>query len=219
MVNTPFTDSAVELAKKEGFFDKVGLHLNLYEFSPLTRNITELKNYSDGNVFLYRGSKYSRLLPRHVSLIRAEIEAQIIKFFEYGFPLRHIDSHHYTHLDLPVWLALKPLIKKYKIESVRGIRNGTYSKDFLRKLYVSYLNNDIKHVDAKSISYISSIEKYCMYKDLVDTSNTDGTIELYTHPIEIDGEIIDNYTGGKLLEESVAGIEADKFITYLDILK
>lgn len=51
LVNLPFTDSAVELAKKECFFDKVGLHLNLYEFSPLTRNIIELKNYSDGNVF------------------------------------------------------------------------------------------------------------------------------------------------------------------------
>lgn len=116
-------------------------------------------------------------------------------------------------------VGAKTTYQKYKIESVRGIRNGTYSKGFLRKLYVLYLNKDIKHIDAKSVYYISSIEKYCMYKELVDKSNADGTIELYTHPIDIDGEIIDNYTDGKLLEESVARIGSDKFITYSDIPK
>lgn len=60
-------------------------------------------------------------------------------------------------------VGAKTTYQKYKIESVRGIRNGVYSKGFLRKIYVSYLNKDIEHIDAKSVYYISSIEKHYMF--------------------------------------------------------
>ncbi len=41
MVNMPGFDEAVELSKKYGFFDKVGLHLNLFEGVPLTGGIKD----------------------------------------------------------------------------------------------------------------------------------------------------------------------------------
>ena len=41
MVNMPGADEAAELAREEGFFDKVGLHLNLTEGEPLTDEIKQ----------------------------------------------------------------------------------------------------------------------------------------------------------------------------------
>ena len=39
MVNMPYADDAVELARQRGFDERVGLHLNLSEGRPLTREI------------------------------------------------------------------------------------------------------------------------------------------------------------------------------------
>lgn len=38
MVNMPYTDKAVELAKQKGFSDRIGIHLNLGGMPPYGRN-------------------------------------------------------------------------------------------------------------------------------------------------------------------------------------
>ena len=46
IVNMPYADEAVEIAYKEGFSDRVGLHLNLTEGVPLTEPIRENAEHS-----------------------------------------------------------------------------------------------------------------------------------------------------------------------------
>ena len=49
---------------------------------------------------------------KDILAIREECEAQIKKYLDYGFTQKHIDSHNWIHLHLPVWIALHPIIKK-----------------------------------------------------------------------------------------------------------
>lgn len=44
VANTNYFDEAVEIAQKHGFMDKVGLHINLFDGTPLTGGIKNLRN-------------------------------------------------------------------------------------------------------------------------------------------------------------------------------
>ena len=121
VANTNYFDEAVEIAQKHGFMDKVGLHINLFDGTPLTGGIKKLKKYARSDMFDYRpGIIYSHL-PFYKDEIGEELEAQIQKYKKAGFSLMNIDSHHCAFYDIPVLFALIPLLKKYRFESVRYI--------------------------------------------------------------------------------------------------
>ena len=54
VANTNYFDEAVEIAQKHGFMDKVGLHINLFDGTPLTGGIKKLKKYARSDMFDYR---------------------------------------------------------------------------------------------------------------------------------------------------------------------
>ena len=79
VANTNYFDEAVEIAQKHGFMDKVGLHINLFDGTPLTGGIKKLKKYARSDMFDYRpGIIYSHL-PFYKDEIGEELEAQIQK--------------------------------------------------------------------------------------------------------------------------------------------
>lgn len=139
VVNTPYFEDAVKLAKENDLMGKFGLHINLTSGVPLTLPICKVSKYCSNNKFI--GTNPRSLTKvfsvRYVKEIREEIEAQILRFFQSGFTLRHIDAHNDILFNLPVWLAIKPLLKKYKIESIRGVE--PYLFGFYRKSIISYL--------------------------------------------------------------------------------
>ena len=70
VANTNYFDEAVEIAQKHGFMDKVGLHINLFDGTPLTGGIKKLKKYARSDMFDYRpGIIYSHL-PFYKDLIQ-----------------------------------------------------------------------------------------------------------------------------------------------------
>ena len=140
MVNMPYADQAVALAKKNNFIEHVGLHINLTEGKPLNSSIKKIKTFCDdyGNFTgEFRRNKKNRLIMNtlETNAILEEIEAQIQKFIAYGFKTIHIDSHHHIHTDRPILIILKKIITKYNIRSIRLSRNLYGQISFPVKIY------------------------------------------------------------------------------------
>ena len=139
VVNTEYSREAVQIAKKNNFVDIVGLHINLTEGRPLTSKILKYTNLVRDNKFISDNPRSLRKIFSFVGIgaIREEIEAQIIYYLDSGFTLKHIDFHNDVGFNLPVLIAIIPLLKKYKIKSLRGVE--PYLFGFYRKSILSYL--------------------------------------------------------------------------------
>lgn len=225
MVNMPYTQEAIDLAFENGFADRVGLHLNLTLGTPLTSKIKQLQLYCDNEKFLSKGyTSIKRLmLPIHIETIREELEAQIKAFFEFGFTLKHIDSHNWIHLNYPVWLALKPLLEKYRIITVRpmrpGLRNENIKKDWYYILFNKYM---LSTKEVKFLPYSSSIEQFL--DEEYKICNKYDYIELFTHPNIINDKVMDDswsYKGNLKLQQkdAIDFISKYEIISYKDIHK
>lgn len=222
VVNTNYFDEAVRLAKENGFQDKVGLHINLFEGTPLTSGIKKLKSYARYDMFEYRPGFIKRHTAMEVEIIRAELEAQIQKYLAGGFTLMNIDSHHCAFYDKPVFEALLPLIKKYNFKSIRYIGNSYFNGSVFRDFYGKRWIKKMDSMNLMHPEYSSSVATY--YKNL-NSKNPDliekDYVEVYIHPVLVEGYFIDNYTGGTHLDKSFneTGLDKEIFITTKDIEK
>lgn len=124
MVNMPYADEAVELARRSGFADRVGLHLNLSEGKPLTRAIQQFSRLctADG---VFNKAFHMRQLTRFILsnqervAIKNEIRAQLEKFVSYDGLLLRLDSHHHVHTDWVVYNELLPIAKELGFTGMR----------------------------------------------------------------------------------------------------
>ncbi|MDO4189191.1 MAG: ChbG/HpnK family deacetylase [Lachnospiraceae bacterium] len=209
MVNMPYAEEAYEIAEKNGFVDKVGIHLNLTEGVPLTDNIKQNRDFCDENgkfnATFYRSTKKRLYMDgQSVEDITEELKEQLDKYAELGFSLNHIDSHHHVHTNYPVFKALKRLSKGYHFSSIRLSRNLYKGGSKLNRLYKYFFNKSIKKICDSTTDYFGS------FKDAVDffateyneesTSNasekcanfyTENDLEIMVHPMYKDGILVD----------------------------
>ena len=176
MANMPGADQAYELAKEKGFADKVGIHLNITEGIPLTEAIRSnpLVCASDGsfNAAFYHSTKYRLYMDKlSIDQIRDELDAQIRRFFTLGFKSLHIDSHHHVHTDYPVYLALKPLAKRYGFEYIRLSRNLYKGGSAINKIYKHFYNTAVKKLA------LNTSDRFGSYKDLMTFFSLDPMSE------------------------------------------
>ena len=200
MVNMPHAKAAAELAKEKGFFDKVGLHINLTEGKALSDECAASALCDENGYF--KGTFHvpfkSRLyLPGNIKrAIFAEADAQIKKYMEMGFPLMHADSHNYTHSYLSVYSEVSKLLRKYNFKSTRISRNVSsegFSLPF--KLYKEVFNRLIRNLKTSNGKTIHTDQYFGSVQDFNDCSNKADikhSLELMTHPDYIDGVLTDN---------------------------
>lgn len=196
MVNMPGSLEAVSVAKDFGFYDKVGLHLNLTAGTPLTGAIRGCQRFCNGNGDFHAGFHLSTKTRLHISrvesdVLRDEIRAQLERYLTFGYPQLHLDSHHHVHTDLSVWNVLEPLLKEYGFKSVRIGRN-LYAEggcSVFNSLYKSYFNGRVKK------GFLTT-EHFGSYEDLKVQSNLikeNETVELMVHPMFSEkGECMDS---------------------------
>lgn len=133
MTNMPYADEAVEIARKEGFFHKVGIHLNLTEGFPLTKEIQGSSLFCNQNGEFHgnfhRSTKYRLFMGRREREMAAlELAAQLQKYKEYGLSMGHLDSHHHIHTNKPILDVMIPLLEYPIIVPLRYIFfNPVYS--------------------------------------------------------------------------------------------
>ncbi len=201
MVNMPYAEEAVKLAKEQGFVEHIGLHLNLTAGCPLTERIRRNSVFCDNEGNFHAGFHHSlknRLwMPsEQTAQMWEELEAQIKKYLEYGCTLKHVDSHHHVHTNLPVLKALRPLLSQYEMSSIRIGRNLFTEASLGNRIYKRFYNAALKRTGLEITDYFGSAEDFRSYVRRLRLDCEDFAqeyrIELMTHPMyDADGMLVD----------------------------
>lgn len=188
MTNMPYAKDAMELAKKEGFIDKVGVHLNLTAGKPLTSEMQADKVMCDeAGLFT---AEFARNLKRRFFLpkttgdnVEREVRAQLDEYKRLGGTLWHVDSHHHVHTDPSIWKELKKVIRDYPIVSVRLGRNMYRGGNPLMRLYKILLNRSIRARNQEKRDLFGSAADFKEYTRKMDEAALNDFVE--NHDIEV----------------------------------
>lgn len=202
MVNMPAVSSALLLAQKYGFHNKVGLHLNLTEGTPVTTGMKQCDFFcKDG---LFKGNIRS-LVKKPIKrstrdILKDEIKAQIERYFELGLTLCHLDSHHHVHTEILVIRLTESVLSKESTDfrSIRIARNLCDHKfsTLPKTIYKSLLNSHLKkHHD--TTDYFGSYQDFTNFQAMIDPGKK---CEIMVHPVLINGVLMDKTDGGKLVK-------------------
>jgi predicted glycoside hydrolase/deacetylase ChbG (UPF0249 family) len=122
-VNGESFSHAVEIAGRNARLG-VGIHITLTGERPVA-DPASISSIVDSNGMLptdhralFAGIITGKVRMDHVSI---ECEAQVAKFISSGLVPTHADSHQHLHLFGPVFAALEPILRKYKIKKLRSL--------------------------------------------------------------------------------------------------
>lgn len=137
LVNMPYADKAVQLAREKGLDSCVGLHLNFTEGRPLTESIRAYKNVCDDSGNFRRhvvGISEWNFEKCFAHAVEVEARAQMEKYLSYNLPLLHCDGHHHVHSRIGFAKIILPLLKEYGFVSVRNRYTLFPRHAFLKRL-------------------------------------------------------------------------------------
>ena len=214
MVTAPNYEEAKSLAKQNGYWDKVGLHINLTSGYPLTEEIKHCKKLtnSDGrfNGVLFKTKRmFLFLTVKEKRAVKKEVEAQIEKYLSDGFTLLHADSHGHIHCYLPFAKIISKCLKKYNFKSVRVMRNLQVNGHMLKlykKMVFSKYNKRFYLTN-----YFGSMGDVIKEKENLEAIN--GVCEIMLHPNYFDG----TFGYGERFDDGIFNKLVDK-ISYCDIV-
>ena len=207
MINMPCAKEACEISKEQGFMDRVGLHINLTEGSPLTDGIKEeaLICDEDGsfNALFMQSLKHRLYMPLSCrEHIKEEIRAQIDRYHEMGFSLDHLDSHHHVHTNAPILKVLRQLSKEYDFRSIRISRNLYQETHLFNDIYKYIYNASVRRICRESSRYFGSFNDVCEYFSYpIEEESMDKIVgfcqrrdlEIMVHPMYLrDGTLMDS---------------------------
>lgn len=203
MVNMPFFDEAVALAKENGFENYVGLHLNLVEGMPLTEGLAKTSLLDDcgrfnslaftipqNRVYLNRQSRV---------WIRNEIVSQIEVFLKSGMGGKFIDSHQHSHVNLSILDILLSIIGDYRFERIRLARNIPYSSiKGLKRLAKYGVNKRI--IKYNKMNSLIQIHAFGSMKDITQERMLPAISEMMVHPIMKNNTLCEAFSEGSIDE-------------------
>lgn len=171
-------DLAVRLAREHELTEKIGVHLNITEGTPLTKEIQRIPLFCDANGQFRRGS-YRWLKGNEKKALFEELDAQINRIQKAGIPITHIDSHHHIHTNpflLPIAAAVA---KKHQIRSMRLHRNVGPMGSIKRIVFTAInwtIQNGYGFYTADFFSSAPSVIP------LLDSMAQDVVVEIMVHP-------------------------------------
>jgi len=207
MVNMPFAKEAATIAEKNGFKNKVGLHVNLTQGKPLTEGIARNSLFCDENGEFTAAFYHKTLLRLHMDKksmddMYREIKAQLDEYISLGFTLNHIDSHHHVHTNYPVFKVLKKLSPDYSFSSVRLSRNLYVGGSIPANIYKKMYNRKIAGICNRVTDYFGSYEDALTYyselnknsagheNNAVNDFISNYVTEIMVHPMYSDESIL-----------------------------
>ena len=213
MANASSFEEACQLAHERKLAGRIGVHLTLDSYYPLTEKIKDYPKLcdKDGRLCLGRLSTFGRSFLMLGSSEKAgfaeEIRAQIRKCRAGGIALTHIDSHHHIHT---AWVVSSIVISVAKEEGIRFIRLarnlGPDSSPF-KAMYKHIFNRRLKMLHLAGTDYFGSIDDILYEKKRRDISGILRSCEIMVHP-RLDGR-------GVLVEDS-DGSELEAMIRQID---
>ena len=186
MATGEYFDEAVELAKEQGFIDKIGIHLNITEGEPLTEDIKSCPRFVTDGRFNKQYNRTKPLTKEEKSAIYQELTAQMEKIQNAGIQITHADSHHHIHTGIFIAPIVAKVCKEHGITKMRLHRNlGKINaiKRFVKKKYNRWLRKQ---------SFITT-DYFAYIMDIKNTDIPDNT-EIMVHPdLDRNGVLIDRH--------------------------
>lgn len=184
MVNMPGFEEAVELAQKNNFIDKIGIHLVLSAGSPLTQEIEGSKVFYYGDEFglkKFKGSLFF-LSGEERRIIYKEFSAQIQKANKAGIKITHIDTHHHLDDVCSITRIILELLKNFNIPSMRILNNLNHATPFYKITYRKIINAYIKYKKANFSNFFGDRDEGLALLMNGRESLDDMKLEIMVHP-------------------------------------
>jgi len=183
--NGEYIEEAFALAKEKGFLDKIGIHINLTEGKPLTRNILEDPFFCEDGRFHGKINRVKKPTKEQLAMIKEEVTAQIEKLLSLGYTISHADSHHHIHTCVYFEDTIKDVLFAYDIKKIRLHRN-IGKIPFYKKIVKKWYNKKLKKQGFTTCAYFGSRE------DFTVENPREGICEMMVHPdYNTKGELID----------------------------
>ena len=179
MVNMSYFGEAVRIARKCGFVDKIGLHLNLLEGYPLSDEIRRSRFWCNVDGSFKGGLSRNKLWrfwmpPEAVRLAGVEIDAQMKAFVASGLSLRHFDSHQYLCSYWPLNDVSHRMAKENGFVSTRGFFNAPRREFYCRRVNRNIDKYGLDRPDALLFTHdIPTMES---------KFSANASIEIHCHP-------------------------------------
>ena len=142
ITNTEYFDEAIKIAKTQGFADRLGIHFNLTDGKPITKEIKTCESFVNNGVFHCHNNLLKYLNNKEKFAVYEELTAQIEKLQNAGIKITHADSHHHIHTAIFIAPIVARVCKEHGISKVRLHRNiGKINavKRFVKKMYNGWL--------------------------------------------------------------------------------
>lgn len=200
-------ENAVDLAKKGGYIEKIGLHFNIIEGKALSDEMRNCKTFcNERGDFIYKRNSIRFFSKKEILALKSEVEAQVKKCLCNGIPISHIDSHTHVHTEFLIMLAIKPVLKKYGIKKVRKARK-IIGGCLIRELYKSFFNYMLKCFGFKTTDVFYGYNDYEYFRKFYNYE----TVEMYVHPTLIGGVLLDHVLNVEIIKQNI------KHISYKDL--
>ena len=140
MTDRPGTEQALAYARENRNRFSFGLHFNIIDEHPSSIGRAGSLTYPESNLF-----KQSNLLRKDALLlklnrydIQKELDYQLSILYDSGIEVSHVDSHGHMHKFPQIINAMRPTLKRYRIQTVR-IPQNLYQKKNFKKVLINHL--------------------------------------------------------------------------------
>ena len=208
MATGEYFNEAVELAKEQGFFDRIGIHLNLTEGEPLTEEIKGFPEFVTDDMFNKQYKCTKPLSKAAKDAIYRELTAQVEKIQNAGIQITHADSHHHIHTAIFIAPIAARVCKEHEITKMRLHRNiGGISG--LKLIAKNKYNNWLRKQGFKTTEYFGSL------RDIKNAELPDNC-EIMVHPdLDKNDVLIDRHgmDGGFPTGDKLPDLRAERNVT------
>jgi predicted glycoside hydrolase/deacetylase ChbG (UPF0249 family) len=190
MCNMPGFEEACEIAHSRKIIDRIGIHLNITEGTPLTENIKKLPKFCNEKGEMYKSFKGHFFNEIESKAIYIELEAQINRLIKNKIFPSHADSHRHSHHYIGIQNLVIKLAKAYKIPAIR-LRHNWGNLSIQRKIYSKIYNMRL------GLAGLAKTKYFCEIRDVTEELlNIGKPIEIMVHPYPGENESIINYKNG-----------------------
>lgn len=197
IANAPGFDDACWLARAHRLDDRVGVHFNLTDGIPLSSQLAHCPLFCrDGERLSFQRNATAWLSASDRHAVLAECDAQITRFHNRGLHPTHFDSHHHVHTEWSIFQAIKPVLLRYGISSVR-MANNIARSPLWKSAYKRLFNSSLRRGKWTTIDYFGDCSEILKWG--VSSLSPDSVVEVMIHPrINAQGVLIDALSGQAL---------------------
>lgn len=208
MANGLYFEEALLLAKRRGFEDRIGVHFNLTEGVPLTREMLSIPAFViDGRFHKGYVTAPRALNEEEREAVFRELCAQAERLRDAGLSITHADSHHYIHTFTHLAPVTAEVCRRFGIEKIR------LNRTFDTPEHPRPTDHRVDNSFWRNNGFITT-DHFGRRADFAEAPIPDGT-EIIVHPdFDKDGNLIDRlgmrdgYPVGEDLD--FAGLHTDR---------